>query len=432
MAHNLAHSGAVHAAYRLLSSVASRLPLPVSPLRAARVARRGAGERWRAWARAAGGTGPLVWAHAASVGEQQVLEPVLRRLMRARPGLRIVLSHTSPSVLSTETPPGVCHRDYLPWDRKADVGPALDAARPAVVLFARSDLWPEFVTALVERRIAAAVAGARVRPGSARLGGVARAVFRRMHEGIAWVGAVTAEDAERWERLGVPPGQITITGDPRHDRVLERAADPTVAVTIRAWAGGTPVLIAGGVEPDDDEPLAAALASLGTGAPRTVVVPHHPDTTRVDRVRQRLARHGIAVGIWHGPVRGQPAPTEPVLIVAAHGLLADLYLAGDVAYVGGGFRHGRLHAVAEPAAVGLPVVVGPQWRGAADVADMVASGGALPLTVPVALTALLADLLRDPADRARRGLAARATLHHGASDVTAAATLALLDAAACA
>lgn len=417
----------MHAAYRLLSSVAYRLPLPA--LRAGRAARRGAGERWRAWARTAGGSGPLVWAHGASIGEQQVLEPVLRRLMRARPGLRMVLSHTSPSVLSTEPPPGVCHRDYLPWDRRPDVGRALDAAAPAVVLFARSDLWPEFVAALAERRIPAAVAGARVRPGSARLGGVARAMFRRMHEGMAWVGAVTAGDAERWARLGVPPGHIAITGDPRHDRVLERVADPAAAAAIRAWAGGTPVLIAGGVEPDDDEPLAAALARLGAGAPRTVVVPHDPGTTRVDRVRQRLARHGMGVGIWRGPVRGQPAPTEPVLVVAAHGLLADLYLAGDVAYVGGGFRHGRLHAVAEPAAVGLPVLVGPRWRGAADVADMVASGGALPLPIPGALTAMLADLLRDPGDRARRGLAARATLRHGASDVTARATLALVDAA---
>jgi 3-deoxy-D-manno-octulosonic-acid transferase len=130
---------------------------------------------------------------------------------------------------------------------------------------------------------------------------------------------------------------------------------------------------------------------------------------------------------WTGP----PAviPKGQVAIVTAGGLLADLYLGADVAYVGGGFRRGRLHAVAEPAAVGLPVIVGPRWHGAADADAMVSSGGAVPVPAgdaAAALARIISGLAAAPAERARRGLAARATLSGGASRVTADAVLALL------
>src|SRR5512134_3398347 len=100
MGRNLAHSGRVLAAYRVLASLGHRLPAPAA-LRTALIARRGAPERWGAWVRAQPSGRPVVWAHAASVGEQQVLEPVLARLIRARPDLRLVLTHTSSSVIHT-------------------------------------------------------------------------------------------------------------------------------------------------------------------------------------------------------------------------------------------------------------------------------------------------------------------------------------------
>jgi 3-deoxy-D-manno-octulosonic-acid transferase len=228
----------------------------------------------------------------------------------------------------------------------------------------------------------------------------------------------------------VPADRIVVTGDPRHDRILERTADPRPATAVRAWAAGRPVLVAGSVEPEDDAVLAGALARLaGLGADlRTVVVPHQVTETRLARIRRRLADHGVAAGVWVGDIDG-PWPAVPVVIVAAHGLLADLYLGADIAYVGGGFRRRRLHAVAEPAAVGLPAIVGPRWPGAADAEPMVASGGTVGLPAEDAAGALariVARLAAEPDDRSRRGLAARATLAAGASGITADAILGLL------
>jgi 3-deoxy-D-manno-octulosonic-acid transferase len=429
MGNNLSHSGAVLAAYRLLASVAYRVPLPPGAFRDSRAGRRGAADRWRAWARNTPGSGPVVWAHAASVGEHQVLEPVIQRLARARPDLRVVLSHTSPSVLTTPVPAVVCHRDYLPWDRTPDIDGTLDAVRPALALFARADLWPAFVAGLVARDAPVAVLGAAVRRRSRRLVAGARAVLRPLHERLAWVGAVTGADADRWRRLGVPAERIAVTGDPRHDRLLERIADPAPASLLRTWAAGGPVLVTGSLEPSDDAAVTQALTPLREMVPelRTVIVPHDPTPERIDGLERRLAGLGLRAARWSATTADLHAADARIAIVTVRGRLADLYLGADVAYVGGGFRPGRLHTVAEPAAVGVPLIIGPRWAGATDADRMVAADGAFPVGSPRELAATAARLLADPAQRDRAGLGARGVLADGAARASADAVLRLLD-----
>jgi 3-deoxy-D-manno-octulosonic-acid transferase len=371
----------------------------------------------------------LLWAHAASVGEQQVLEPVLSRIRRARPDVRIVQTHTSPSVVTTPPPAAVCRRDYLPWDEPASIAGTMDALAPALLLFGRGDLWPELVASAAARGVPVAVAGATVRADSARLRTPVRLVLHNAYRPVSWLGAATAADAERWSRLGVPVARIVVTGDPRHDRILERTADLGPGAAVRAWAGDAPVLVAGSVEPGDDGVLAAAIGTLVRAAAdiRVVVVPHDVSAKRLATCRSALEARSIATLAWEGPPG--VIPEGHVAIVAAWGLLTDLYLGADLAYVGGGFRRGGLHAVAEPAAVGLPVIVGPRWQGAADADAMVSHGGAVPLPpgdAAAALARIVSELAAAPAERARRGLAARATLAGGASRATADAVLALL------
>src|ERR671932_1416564 len=61
-------------------------------------ARRKAGERLLAWARdQRDHTRPLLWFHAASVGEGLQAERVLQDLRRRRPECQIVYTHFSPS-----------------------------------------------------------------------------------------------------------------------------------------------------------------------------------------------------------------------------------------------------------------------------------------------------------------------------------------------
>jgi 3-deoxy-D-manno-octulosonic-acid transferase len=83
-----------------------------------------------------------------------------------------------------------------------------------------------------------------------------------------------------------------------------------------------------------------------------------------------------------GPAARLSAASDPapVLVVDRIGMLATLYRAGDLAYVGGGFGHAGLHSVLEPAACGLPVLFGPRGRENRDAALLLAHRAAAVVT----------------------------------------------------
>jgi 3-deoxy-D-manno-octulosonic-acid transferase len=425
----LAHSGGVLGPYRTLARVAHRLPYPSSALRASLDGRRRAAERWRAWADTLRRTAPLVWVHGASVGELQSIEPVLARLRRAVPRVHIVLTHTSPSVASVAVPPGVDRRDFLPPDEPNHLVPVLDALRPTALVFSRGDLWPELVHQAAARHVPIVVVGGTVRAGSRRLRAPARWLLHSAHRAVTWLGAISEDDAGRWTRLGVRPDCVAVTGDPRHDQVLERIPQLGPGRALEAWARGLPVFVAGSTEPSDDHVLVDAVARLAGSEPtvRTLIVPHDASPRRVATLRTAFAARAISVEPWDG---SRTPPDALVAIIGAQGLLADLYLGASVAYVGGGFREGRLHAVAEPAAMGIPVIVGNRWRDALDIGAMVAAGGATALPsqhAGLTLADTVERLVQSADERSRRGLAARALLSSGAATRSAEAILRLLE-----
>ncbi len=427
----LAHSDFVLAPYRTLARVAHRLPYPARVLRASLDGRRDAAARWQAWAGAARSTAPLIWVHGASVGELQAIEPIIVRLRHAVRAVHVILTHTSPSVASRTAPWGVDQRDFLPLDEPAHLAPVFAALRPALLVFSRGDLWPELVHQAEVHHVPVAVVGGTVRPASRRLAGAARWFLRPTHRAVTWVGAASPDDASRWIRAGVRADRVAVTGDPRHDHILERVPTLGPGRAVEAWARGAPVFVAGSTEPSDDAVLVEAIARLSHSDPpvRALIVPHDASPRRVANVRAAFAARAIPVARWDDA--RAPLPDAPVVIVGVYGLLADLYLAASVAYVGGGFRERQLHATAEPAAVGIPVMVGDRWRGALDVGVMVETGGAiaLPRRHPgVALAETVGRLVRNDDERIRRGLAARAVLCQGAAAWSVDALLRLLKA----
>ncbi|MBI4419541.1 MAG: hypothetical protein HY560_01840 [Gemmatimonadetes bacterium] len=391
--------------------------------------RRQAVDRWLDWARRRRVGAPLVWIHAASVGEALTAEPVIRRLSTALPGLQLVLTYSSPSLARWPGALPVAAADFAPPEEPGAAQAVVASLAPDLLVFSRGDLWPELLIAAHSRGVPVAVLGATVRRRSRRLAWPARPFLVELMRPVRFVGAVTTEDAERWERLGVPASAISVTGDPRHDQVLERPATLPRVGDLLPWAGTHFTIVTGSVEEDDEPVVLGSLSALQrAGADvRLLLVPHDPASSAVTRLFARAARMGVPMRTWrHGGTI--PGPVEPCVVVEEMGSLGDLYLAGTVAYVGGGFRRNGLHAIIEPAAYGLPVAFGSEYEGP-DAERMLARGGAVALPrrgATRALTDLWLRWLLDPESRQRAGLAARGALQQGAASVTAQRLRALL------
>jgi 3-deoxy-D-manno-octulosonic-acid transferase len=372
-----------------------------------------------------------VWIHGASVGESLAASPVVHRLRRALPAVRFIHSFSSPSVETWPSPFRRDFADYVPWDTRRAAGRVVDAVRPALLVFSRGDLWPELVTQAAARGIPVVIVGGTVRPTSHRLWTPARHLYRSLLQEITWIGAATPDDAERWIQLGADANRVEVTGDPRHDEVLERVTRLERLHTLIDWAASGPTLLAASLEPPDIAPVSEATAQVlseSTGA-RVLLVPHAPDAHAVRAIERAAMTHRLSVDVWTADA--DAPPRTRCVIVQARGLLFDLFALTAGAYVGGGFRSRGLHSVIEPAAYGLPVVFGPHWQDFPDAAALVRCGGGLALPRREAAAALAETWrtwLGDDRARTERGLEARRTLASGAATSTAERLIPLLPA----
>ncbi len=336
--------------------------------------RKGATGRLSAWAAAhRDPRRPLLWLHAPSVGEGLQAEPVLRRLRARQPGWQYAWTFFSPSAEGLADRIGADVVDFLPYDARTEVGALLDALRPDAVVFSKLDLWPELAVQAAARGTRVGLIAATVRPGSGRLRWPARPILRPGYAAVTRAAAVADEDAARLRLLGVPAGAITIVGDTRYDSVLERIAGVAANDPLLAHAAGGPALVAGSTWPRDEEAILRAFKLVRAAQPaaRLILVPHEPTPAHLAGVERRAARLGIPA-----PVRLSAAGgSVPFLLVDRTGVLAALYGAGELAYVGGGFGRAGLHSVLEPAAWGRPVLMGPNW-GESRAAGLLLAAGA--------------------------------------------------------
>jgi 3-deoxy-D-manno-octulosonic-acid transferase len=95
-------------------------------------------------------------------------------------------------------------------------------------------------------------------------------------------------------------------------------------------------------------------------------------------------------------------------VVDRLGVLADLYTRGDAAFVGGGFGRNGLHSVIEPAAIGVPVLFGPNHGNAREAGALAAAGGGFVVEGAGGLEDRLRDLMDEPIRIRSLGESARA------------------------
>jgi 3-deoxy-D-manno-octulosonic-acid transferase len=409
--------------YRLAARAAAAL-VPIAALANEKVARShrgrlGAADRLVAWGRKVRDPSrPLAWLHAPSVGEGLQAESVLRHLRGRHPDWQFVYTWYSPSAEALGRRLPVDLADYLPYDLPVDTSRVLAALRPDLLVFAKLDLWPELATRAAAAGTRVVMVAATVAPASGRLRWPVRAVLEPGYSSVTLAGAISPEDAARLHSLGVPTDRIRTTGDPRFDSVLEKVDAVPKDHPLLAYGEGAPTLVAGSTWPGDERVLLDAFARLHVHRPdaRLILVPHEPTDAHLAPITQLAGRLGLPAPVRLSQAAGR---LVPLLLVDQVGVLATLYGAGSMAYVGGGFGRAGLHSVLEPAAWSIPVVFGPRWQNSRDAGLLLTAGGAEALPgfgteeAGEALHAVWLDWIRNEARRSAQGRKAREVVESG-------------------
>lgn len=377
--------------------------------------RQGVLERIRAWSEAERDPArKLLWFHAPSVGEGLQARAVIHALADRRNDFQLVYTYFSPSAERFAHSIGADLTDYLPFDLPGHAAAALDALRPDLLAFSKTDVWPNLTWQAEQRGIPMILLSGTLPASSSRIGAGARLLLGPAYRRLTRIAAISPADAARFAAFGVPESRRMVMGDARFDQVLQRAEDAIENPWSRRLAAPDRfVIVAGSTWPPDEAHLIPAVrAAAADGAPfRLVVAPHEPSEAHLRGVEEQIAAAGFRsqrmAGIESAPVEAE------VVIVDRVGVLGDLYSIADVAYVGGGWGTAGLHSVLEPAAFGTPVLFGPRHANAREAGELVELGGAFAVADGGELRQRIERLWRDTEARGAAGRAAGAYVGAG-------------------
>jgi 3-deoxy-D-manno-octulosonic-acid transferase len=354
-----------------------------------------------------------VWVHASSVGEYEQARPVIAALRETHgPDLPVVVTHFSPSgyEFARKRPAGDLH-DYLPFDHPADMRRLMEAWQPRLLIFVKFDCWPNLIAAARDAGVPVVLLAGSLQPRSARLKPYARRFFRGLFNQFAHLGVSTEEDRRRFvDQLGVS-APVTVTGDTRADQVVRRwEASQAGEVAARIRGLGGRILVLGSTWPPDEQLWLPVLPDLLAAHPdlRVVLVPHEPLPARLASLEHDLDGAGVSHVRLSGLMTTSAEVPRPERCVLGDsvGVLAEIYRAGTLAYVGGSFTTG-VHNTLEPAIGGLPVLFGPVIQNAEEAGELVRRGAGWVVRRPQEALARTSALLGDAAALARAGAIAR-------------------------
>ena len=236
--------------------------------------------------------GPLVWLHAASVGESLAIMPLIKRMESF--GINLVLTTgtvTSASIAETRISQKTIHQ-YVPMDVKRAVRRFLDHWQPDLAIFAESEIWPTTITELASRNVPQILVNARMSDRSNRRWQKRPALAQAIFGQLSQVIAQSAVDGERFRALGAP--WVSVAGNLKTDVGVPEADEKDLA-KIRKQIEGRPTWVAVSTHRGEEASMAKThrmVASHEKGL-LTIVVPRHPD--RSAEVLEELQAQGLNV-----------------------------------------------------------------------------------------------------------------------------------------
>ncbi|WP_021013869.1 lipid IV(A) 3-deoxy-D-manno-octulosonic acid transferase [Prodigiosinella confusarubida] len=350
--------------------------------------------------------------HSVSVGETLAAVPLVRALRYRYPDLPITVTTMTPT--GSERAMSAFGKDvyhvYLPYDLPGAMARFIKHVQPRLVIVMETELWPNMITALHQRKIPLIIANARLSARSAagykKLGKFMRVLLRR----ITLIAVQNAEDGARFIDLGLKRSQMNVTGSLKFDISVTPELAARAATLRRQWASQRPVWIAASTHEGEEKIIIEAHCELLKTFPGLllILVPRHPE--RFDDAKSIVKKAGLEYTLRStGAI---PPATTHVVIGDSMGELMLLYGIADVAFVGGSLVERGGHNPLEPAAHAIPVLMGPHIFNFKDIcARLQQSDGLITVKDTASLIEQVTNLLSDDDYRMYYGHHAADVLH---------------------
>jgi len=342
---------------------------------------------------------PCVWFHAVSVGELQLLRPLIREYRSRWPDWDIVVSSTTITgrKLARESYPDLI-TFYSPLDFSWAVQTTINRIQPNLIILAELELWPNLLNLAEKNRVDVAIVNGRLSEksyrGYRRISWLTRAMLSKLQ----CIAAQNPIYAQRFTELGAEPNRVAITGSIKFDGANPDRLHPEVQQR-RQWAGlkeNHSVWFVGSTQDPEEAMAVEIFKRQRKHFPnlKLIVVPRHAE--RFDSVAAMLESSDLKLA-RRSRLKSASSLEWDVLLVDSIGELRWWWGVADLATVGGSFGNRGGQNMIEPCAYGASVSFGPNTRNFRDIVEeLIHHGAATELADQAAWENWLVTRLSDP------------------------------------
>ncbi|MFQ5437579.1 MAG: 3-deoxy-D-manno-octulosonic acid transferase [Paracoccaceae bacterium] len=310
--------------------------------------------------------GPLVWFHAASVGESLSILELVRRLGDTRGDISFLITTgtvTSARMIRGKMPKRAIHQ-FVPIDVRPYVRGFLAHWKPDLAVWTESELWPSLMFETHAAGVSMLLINARISKATHEkwrwFPGMSRALLRRFD----YVLAQDDRTARYLRRLGLPRQRIEVTGTLKEGSAA-LPNNETERSRIAGHLAGRPVWLAASTHEGEELMAAEAHRQARRSAQRLllIIAPRHPE--RGPEIAAELKAGG-----WKIAVRSEgelPEPDTDIYLADTLGEMGIWYRLSPVTFLGGSLVEIGGHNPFEPAALGSAIIHGPFVHKVADI-----------------------------------------------------------------
>ncbi|MBS0185874.1 MAG: 3-deoxy-D-manno-octulosonic acid transferase [Proteobacteria bacterium] len=310
--------------------------------------------------------GPLIWVHAASVGESLSTLPLIEALLKKKSDLHILVTtntRTSAEIMSKRLPNRAFHQ-FFPLDQVFCIKSFLKKWSPQGVLWLESELWPGFLFELHAKKIPCILVNARLSRRSFQKWQRFSPVVRFLLSQFSLCLAQSSDMAFRLRKLGARtvrmPGNLKFSSPPL-------PLNPNDFAHLKALISDRPVWCAASTHIGEEELIADVHKQLRTFFPTllTIIVPRHPE--RGESIEASLKNQGFMTARRQD--RKRLVHKVEIYIADTVGELGLFYRLCPFVFIGGSLVPKGGHNPIEPALLGCALIWGPHMENFQEIAN---------------------------------------------------------------
>lgn len=310
-----------------------------------------------------------IWFHSASLGEYEQGLPIMEKMRAMYPHHKIVLTFFSPSGYeirkNTKAADAVV---YLPLDTISNAKKFLRKVNPDLVFFIKYEFWPNYLNELKKHHTPVYLISGLFREKQVFFkwyGGF----YRRALKTFTHFFVQDSGSKQLLQKIGF--SNITVSGDTRFDRVSEILERDNTLPFIKEFKDHKTTVVIGSSWPKDEDVLIGFINSANNA--KFIIAPHNIKADQIQQLKSSITKKTVLFS----EKEGKNLAEYEVFIIDTIGILGKIYSYADIAYVGGGFGTSGLHNILEPAAFGVPIVIGPNHKKFPEAVAMIHMGGCI-------------------------------------------------------